>query len=92
MATLGPTDSWYLDLISMPKGDPNYKYIMTAQNAYSGFLYALPLKSTTPSGDGGTGAVFERMLKQAGEDGQGPPKTVTTDGSKVEWSKEFLEN
>ena len=65
---------------------------MTAQNAYSCFLYALPLKSTTPSGDGGTGAVFEQMLKQAGKDGQGAPKTVTTDGSKVEWSKEFLEN
>ena len=31
------------------------------------------------------------MLKGAGKDGQGPPKTVTTDGSKVEWSKEFLE-
>ena len=91
MATLGAKDGWYLDLLSMPKGDPDYKYIMTAQNAYSGFLYALPLKSTTPSGDGGTGAVFEAMLKKSQGDGQGPPKTVTTDGSKVEWSKEFLE-
>ena len=63
MATLGAKDSWYLDLLSLPKGDPYYKYIMTAQNAYSGFLYALPLKSTTPSGDEGTGAVFEAMLK-----------------------------
>ena len=67
MATLGPKDGWYLDLLSMPKGDPDYKYIMTAQSAYSGFLYALPLKSTTPSGPGGTGAVFGKMLQKAEE-------------------------
>ena len=74
MATLGAKDSWYLDLISLPKGDPNYKYIMTAQNVYSGFLYALPLKSTTPSGGGGTGAVFERMLSKPGKTGRGRRK------------------
>ena len=74
MATLGPKDSWYLDLLSMPKGDPYYKYIMTAQNAYSGFLYALPLKSTTPSGDEGTGAVFEEMLEESRKMGRGRRK------------------
>ena len=74
MATLGAKDGWYLDLISLPKGDPDYKYIMTAQNAYSGFLYALPLKSTTPSGDEGTGAVFEKMLKESRKMGRGRRK------------------
>ena len=74
MATLGAKDGWYLDLISLPKGDPDYKYIMTAQNAYSGFLYALPLKSTTPSGDEGTGAVFEEMLEESRKMGRGRRK------------------
>ena len=58
MATLGHKDSWYLDLMSMPKGDPVYKYIMTAQDVYTGYLYALPLVSTTPSGPNGAAAVF----------------------------------
>ena len=64
---------------------------MTAQNVYSGFLCALPLKGTTPSGDEGSAAVFEQMLNDSARDGQGPPKTVTTDGSTVEWSREFKE-
>ena len=34
----------------MPQGDPTHKHIMTAQNVYSGYLYAVPLKGTTPSG------------------------------------------
>ena len=41
MATLGPLDSWYLDLMSMPKGDKTYKHILTAQNVYSGYLLSL---------------------------------------------------
>ena len=90
MATLGPKDSWYLDLMSMPRGDKTYKHIMTAQNVYSGFLYALPLKTTTPSGPDGSAAVFRQMLDQSVADGQGPPKTVTTDGSTTEWSGPFL--
>ena len=76
--SLGPLDSWYVDLISLPKGDPVYKYIMTAQNAYTGYLYALPMKSTTPSGQNGSAAVFAKMLRQSARDGQGPPKTITS--------------
>ena len=91
MVALGPTDSWYMDLIELRKGDPVYKHILTAQNAYSGFLYAQPLKGTTPSGPTGTAAVFAAILEQSRADGQGPPKTITTDGSNVEWSKEFQE-
>jgi hypothetical protein len=89
MATLGPKDHWYLDLMSMPTGDKTYKHILTAQNVYSGYLYAAPLKSTTPSGPTGSAAVFEEILNQSARDGQGPPKTITTDGSTVEWSREF---
>ena len=89
MATLGPKDHWYLDLMSMPTGDKTYKHILTAQNVYSGYLYAAPLKSTTPSGPGGTAEVFEAILDQSVADGQGPPKTITTDGTTVEWSREF---
>ena len=43
MATTGHKDSWYLDLIELRKGDPKYKFIMTAQNAYTGYLFALSL-------------------------------------------------
>ena len=53
-----------MDLLSLPKGDPDYKLIMTVQNAYTGYLYAEPLVSTTPSGENGTAAVCERMLAQ----------------------------
>ena len=60
MAALGHKDSWYLDLMSMPKGDTVYKFIMTAQDVYTGYLYALPLRSTTPSGENGTAAVVQQ--------------------------------
>ena len=86
---LSHKDSWYVDLLSLPKGDPDYKLIMTVQNAYTGYLYAQPLVSTSPSGENGTAAIFERMLEQSRLDGQGPPQTITTDGSNVEWSREF---
>ena len=91
MATTGHKDSWYVDLIELRKGDPAYRHIMTVQNAYTGFLYARPLKSTTPSGPNGTAAAFRDILEQSARDGQGPPQTITTDGSKVEGSKEFEE-
>ena len=61
---LSHKDSWYVDLISLPKGDPEYNHIITVQNAYTGYLYAEPLVSTTPSGENGTAAVFERIGRE----------------------------
>ena len=84
MATTGHKDSWYLDLIELRKGDPRYKFIMTAQNAYTGWLFALPMPSTAAQGAEGSAAVFAEMLKESAQNGQGPPETVTTDGSLAE--------
>ena len=89
MATTGHKDSWYLDLIELRKGDPRYKFIMTAQNAYTGYLFARPMPTTAAQGAEGSAAVFTEMLKESAQNGQGPPKTVTTDGSLAEWKGEF---
>ena len=89
MATTGHKDSWYLDLIELRKGDPKYKFIMTAQNAYTGYLFARPMPTTAAQGPEGSAAVFTEMLKESVKNGQGPPVTVTTDGSLAEWKGEF---
>ena len=75
----------------MPKGDPTYKQIMTAQNAYTGYLFAEPMETTAAQGPGGSAETFRKMLREARVNGQGPPKTITTDGSLAEWKGEFLE-
>ena len=89
MATTGHKDSWYLDLMELRKGDPKYKFIMTAQNAYTGYLFARPMPTTAAQGPEGSAAVFTEMLKESVKNGQGPPVTVTTDGSLAEWKGEF---
>ena len=80
VVTTGRQDDWHLDLMSLPKGDPEYKYIMIAQNVYTGYIFARPLVDTTTTGEGGTAAVFDRMLEESARVGQGPPRAVTTDG------------
>ena len=91
VATTGQTDDWQLDLMSLPKGDPEIKYIMIAQNVYTGYIFAYPLVNTTTTGEGGTAAVFERMHDDSVRVGQGPPKAVATDGSNAEWQGAFRE-
>ena len=91
VATTGQTDDWQLDLMSLPEGDPEYKYIMIAQNVYTGYIFAYPLVNTTTTGEGGTAEVFQRMLDDSVRVGQGPPKAVATDGSNAEWQGAFRE-
>ena len=38
----GRQDYWHLDLMSLPKGDPEFKYIMIAQNVYTGYILRTP--------------------------------------------------
>ena len=91
VVTTGRLDDWHLDLMSLPKGDPEYKYIMIAQNVYTGYIFARPLVNTTTTGEGGTAAVFDSMLADSARVGQGPPQAVTTDGSNAEWQGAFKE-
>ncbi len=37
-ATTGRTDDGYLGLVTHPKGDPTYKHLMVAQNAYTRYI------------------------------------------------------
>ena len=91
VVTTGRQNDWHLDLMALPKGDPEYKYIMIAQNVYTGYIFARPMVDTKTTGEGGTAAVFDRMLEESARVGQGPPQAVTTDGSNAEWPKDFKE-
>jgi hypothetical protein len=86
-ATTGKKDSWLLDLISLPQGDPTHKYIMIAQNVYTSYLLAEPLESTKAVE---TAAAFQALVDRSPPK-QGPPKEVTTDGSNTEWRGAFTD-
>ena len=73
----------------MPKGDPKYKHIITAQNVYTGYLFAAPMPGTAAQGPEGSAARFRQFVDASAANGQGPPKTITTDGSLAEWKGEF---
>jgi hypothetical protein len=86
-ATTGKKDSWLVDLISLPQGDPIHKYIMIAQNVYTSYLLAEPLESTKAVD---TAAAFQTLVDRSPPK-QGPPQEITTDGSNTEWRGAFTE-
>jgi len=94
VATTGPKDHWMVDIVSLknrtPTNDPN-KYLMLAQNVYSGYLLAEPMSVPRATGPDGTAALFRKMLADARAANEGPPKSITTDDSKAEWLGEFEE-
>ena len=60
-----PKSDWALDTIDLrgrTKETDRYRHIMIAQNTYTGYIFALPLASTSPGGPGGTAATFLRIL------------------------------
>ena len=96
----GPTTEWALDTIDLrgrTKDSDKYRRILIAQNTYTGYIFALPLASTSPSHPEGTAETFKKLLAQANrtDPKQGPPQAVTTDsyvpgkGGNPEWQNEF---
>ena len=97
-----PKSDWAVDTIDLrgrTKKTDRYRHILIAQNTYTGYIFALPLASTSPNAPGGTAATFQRILEQANQTDprQGPPKAITTDsftpgkGGNPEWQKQFQE-
>ena len=75
-ATTGKKDSWMLDLIDLPQGDPVYKKIMIAQNVYTSYLLAEPRENTKSEQ---AAVAFQALIDRS------PPKAGSAEGDYNGW-------
>ena len=96
----GPLTDWALDSIDLrgrTKLGAAFRYILIAQNTFTGYIFMEPMRSTNSSGPGGTAALFGTMLDDSArlQPPQGPPSALTTDsyapgkGGNPEWQGAF---
>ena len=96
----GPLTDWALDSIDLrgrTKLGAAFRYILIAQNTFTGYIFMAPMKSNSNRGPHGTAALFEKMLDKSARltPPQGPPSALTSDsfehgkGGNPEWQGAF---
>ena len=64
----GPLTDWALDSIDLRGRTQAWcglRYILIAQNTFTGYIFMEPMRSTKSSGPGGTAALFGKMLDES---------------------------